>query len=272
MPARLFKIIIFLMGTIILPNSLFGQIKASGVSAVDQVKASVQSSPMCAQDFNPFDAIQLDSIQLNENIYGRILKGKAEKDFETLSNDSNRKIIFLMDHKALQKVICLPVHEMLKQVGYTQDYIDQLEKEGYKFRLVLFSKDAQSGLPATWDNLMHLLKMTYPASVMDRIAPYFSDLKSTPFQEIQNQAASLFSAVNKDKKHPEYMSVDKFLADNEPTLWKARAFLYYNVRLTELYSGDGFSYDESGKRLEPEFIAPNVPLKDLKDVQVIPLK
>ena len=57
--------------------------------------------------------------------------------------------------------------------------------------------------------------------------------------------------------------------NSEGTLIDVRAFLYHIVHLRELFSGDGFTYEEDGKKGLREYIAPNCRLEELGEYHLI---
>jgi len=100
-------------------------------------------------------------IQTINNLYGRIIRGTKEKDFETLSDDQDRKIVFLINSDGLKKIIGKTGYEILTLLAYEEDYLIHKVNEGNKFKLAVFSKQESTQI-ATWDNLFHMLYIIYP--------------------------------------------------------------------------------------------------------------
>lgn len=203
-------------------------------------------------------------------LVGRVLKGKNDEDFDTLSNDPARKLIFLMGSDGLAELVGLDNDRVLVKIGYTADYIERLKKEGYRFKLVVFKSEGDDGRLATWDNVAELAEKLYP-SIASKIRSAIPRLKNSSFSEIEAQAPSRFSAVDKaGKNHPDYIDEAR-LERSEGELWEVRGFLFYRARLMDLYAGDGFTRDADGKKGLNEYITSNKPLKELPSAVVTDL-
>jgi hypothetical protein len=205
-----------------------------------------------------------------QGLVGRVLKGKTDADFETLSEVQTRKLIFMMGSDGLEGLIGLSTDQILIKIGYTPEYIQRLKDEGYHLKLVVFSSKNEAAVPATWDNVAHLVEKLYP-SVASKIDKQLPALKSTPFSLIESQAPERFYEVDKLwTAHPDYINEEK-LEKSEGKLWQVRGFLYYQARLSDLYSGDGYTHTDDGGRGLKEYVAPNVPIKSLNDASVADL-
>ncbi|MCK4383456.1 MAG: hypothetical protein KAW66_09210 [Candidatus Lokiarchaeota archaeon] len=94
-------------------------------------------------------------------ICGRILRGKSPKDFETLTDDPDRKLIMLMGGDGLERILGKSGYEALITIGYMLDYIEYKIKSGFQFKLVIFNEGEIAKL-ATWDNVAHIISEIYP--------------------------------------------------------------------------------------------------------------
>ena len=201
-------------------------------------------------------------------LFGRVLRGRAAGDFETLSDDPSRKIIFLMDAQGLQTIMGHSTPNVLKQIGYTPEYIQSLYRDHYQFKLIIFKKYSGT-VSSTWDNILTLIKQAYGpgiGKIIERQLPY---LKSKSYGEIESMAPTKFAAVHeRGKADPEYITDDKLLA-SKGELWKVRSFLYHQLRLTELFTGDGFTLLSDGTKDAPAFVMLNQRLADLPSPKVI---
>ena len=81
---------------------------------------------------------------------GRIIRGKAPKDFETLTDDPERKIVMLVDPDGLQGLLGKTGYDMLITVGYEPSYLKHKVQEGNRFKLVVFPEGGAAQL-ATWE-------------------------------------------------------------------------------------------------------------------------
>lgn len=164
----------------------------------------------------------------SEKISGRVLRGKEPKDFVTLTDNPNRRVAFLMDSSALDNLIGKDGRQILSEIGYPVEFTDDLLKSGTKFKLVVFPE--QSVKLATWENLLHVVKMAYPAMEAD-IKKVEGDLPKMEFAEAMAAGGKIT---------------------------EVRTFLHKTVNVNELYTGNG--HTTNGQK---EFITENKPLTDL---------
>ncbi len=205
---------------------------------------------------------------LADGLCGRILHGKSLKDFQSLTNDPNRKLVMLVGPDGLQKLIGKTGYDVLVEIGYTQEYLHGIAANGERFNLVVFPFDEQARL-ATWDNVIDLVAQTYPAAAaMLRTA--LVALKNTPYRAFEAQCGFRFADVT-HKNDPRFMTIDRLLASSGSPA-DVRAFLYHSVHLRELFAGDGFTYTCKGCRGVAEYIAPNRDLASLGTHVIVDLE
>lgn len=203
-------------------------------------------------------------------LMGRVVKGKGDGDFETLSEDRGRKIVFLMGSDGLEGLFGLSNDQILAKIGYTNEYVARLEDEGYRFKLVVFKSGSDAEQLATWEHVVELVTGAYP-DIAAKIKAALPRLKRTSFSEIEQQAPSRFAAVDRvGHDRADYIDEQR-LQTSDGALWQVRAFLYYRIRLTELYAGDGTTRTADGKKGLKEYIAPNKPIRDLGGARLIDL-
>lgn len=194
---------------------------------------------------------------------GRIIRGKKPKDFETLSDDPERRIVMLVDPDGLAVLPGKTGYEMLITLGYEPDYLEHKVNEGNRFKLVVFGEGGAAKL-ATWDNVINMVQEVYPeeSAAFER---YRDEFKTTPFGLIEASTGFAFLDVEKvGKSDPRFMTYDHFRAAPK-TLGNVRAFLYFSVHLREFFTGDGYTKDAQGNRGVAEYIVPNRPLKTFSD-------
>ncbi len=108
----------------------------------------------------------------------------------------------------------------------------------------------------------------YP-EVKKKIYNRLEELKNTPFSEIEKRADRKFNEIDKNgTEDSNFMTYERF-KQSEGTLVDVRAFLYHTVHLRELFSGDGFTYEEDRQRGLKEYIAPNCKLEELGEYHLI---
>ncbi|HDZ17684.1 hypothetical protein LCGC14_0910790 [marine sediment metagenome] len=186
-------------------------------------------------------------------ICGRILRGKSPKDFETLTDDPQRKIVMLMGADGLEKLLGKSGYEALITIGYMLDYIEYKVKNGFQFKLVIFHEGEIAKL-ATWDDVALMVSQIYPKA-KSKIYHQLEKVKLTKFSEIERVANRKFNIIDKIGPEDKDFITYERLNNSEGTLIDVRAFFYHTVHLRELFSGDGFTYDANGERGLREYIA-----------------
>lgn len=184
----------------------------------------------------------------DSDIFGRILRGKNDLDFTKLSNDKGRHIVLLMDSTGLESTFSnTNTTPPLERIGYTREYIKQLKQSGTKFKLALI-KQKSAVLPATWDNLLPFLEKTYGENHVVVILHkfYLNSLKKFSFSEIL-----------KDSMHGIDPGVTSTSLSIRSTLLEYRSFLYNELRLTELFTGLGFTITPDGYKGLAEYFTLN---------------
>ncbi|KKL79777.1 hypothetical protein LCGC14_2011420 [marine sediment metagenome] len=141
----------------------------------------------------------------------RILRSKSLEDFETLTDDPNRKIIMLMGGDGLEKILGKTGYEALISIGYMLGYIEYKIKSGFQFKIVIFNEGEIAKL-ATWDNLANMVSEIYP-EVKKKIYNRLEELKNTPFSEIDKNGT----------EDSDFMTYERF-KQSVGTLIDVRAF------------------------------------------------
>ncbi len=163
---------------------------------------------------------------------GRILRGRADGDFATLTDDPRRRVVFLTDASALCTLVGCDGRDILAQIGYDEAFIARLLERQTRFKLALFP-DMEKRL-ATWDNLLDLVCSAYPEwhAAVERVRP---ELKASLFEALEGEAAEL------------------------------RARLADVLNVNRLFAGDGYTRreDDPQCRVHPEYVILNRPLIEL---------
>ena len=213
---------------------------------------------------------------------GRIIRGKKAGDFETLTDDPDRKLVMLMGPDGLETLLGKTGYEMLVAIGYEPDYLRHKVAEGNRFKLVVFPEGGPAKL-AAWDNIIEAVGEVYP-EFRDAVTPHTRRLLTSQSFQFWNDLAisvewgtSFLDVEKSGKGNPRFMTYERFLQSKRSAL-DVRAFLYFTVHLREQYSGDGYTYDDRGRRGMMEYICPNRRIEELGaselldiDVQVPPV-
>lgn len=142
------------------------------------------------------------------------------------------------------------------------------------FWLILFTRDACSEhlsiAPATWDGVIQYTRDTFP-DAFDDLMSNIHTLKQRRFEEFEEEAGFQFLDAKKNRHgkgssgSPPYFSYEYFCTLPKPrAAWQVRAFLFCELRLLKLFTGDGYTCNEgvSGRRVL-EYLGPNVQLGEL---------
>lgn len=153
------------------------------------------------------------------------------------------------------------------------------------FWLILFTPDASpssepmSIAPATWDGVIQHCRTTFP-DVLDDIVRNMQTLKETRFEDFEKEAGFQFLDAKKNRRgpgnpgSPPYFSYKYFSSLPKPrTAWQIRAFLFCELRLLKLFTGDGYTCNEgnSGRRVL-EYLGPNIELGELDAAKCVVLR
>ena len=201
---------------------------------------------------------------------GRIIRGKKPSDFESLTDDPNRKIVMLVGADGLEQFLGRSGFELLMLIGYTASHIQRkVVDEGNRFKVAVLPQEG-GAKSATWDNVIEMVSEIYPElSAMLRGA--LPALKRSDFASIEAKAGYRFESVDKlGRGDPRFMTAERLAATGGGVV-AVRAFLYHSVHLRELFSGDGYTYDEAGARGLREYIIPNMRLDQIDGHALIDL-
>lgn len=202
---------------------------------------------------------------------GRIIRGTNDKDFLSLTDDPNRKLVMLMGPDGLESILGKNGYESLVEIGYESAYIEhKVVIEGNKFKLVVF-KEGKNANIATWDNVIEIVSGVY-TSVANKLFSQKEALKTISFERIEKYAGFKFNEVDKiGVSDSRFMNLERF-EKSTGSLDETRAFLYFTVHLRELFSGDGYTYTFDGKKGLMEYIVPNMHISDLDSSLVIDME
>jgi hypothetical protein len=173
---------------------------------------------------------------------GRVLRGRRDEDFLTLSDDPQRRIVFLLDAGAMENMVGLSGGGILRRIGYDGAFIAQLLARNTRFKLALLPLITMR--LATWDNLLDLVVEAYP-DWREKIAGSRETLKRLDY--------------------------DRVIASGG-TATEVRQFLHDRLNVNRLFAGDGFTRHENEHENErslpgpgsryAEYAALNRPLKE----------
>jgi len=214
-------------------------------------------------------------------ICGRVIRGTKPEHFDTLTDDPSRIVVMLMDADGLARLFGKNGYKILIEIGYRGDYIQQKLAAGNSFKLAVFP--AEAAYLADWDGVFKIASEVYPevASCCTRHAGLLRSLTSFALtagrsdqghfiHEIEKLSGYRFMDADK-KDDPRFMSIEQYRTSGK-SVWELRALLYHTLHLRELYSGDGYTYNEQGRRQLKEYVMRNKRIADIKDSAVLDLE
>lgn len=220
------------------------------------------------------------------NIYGRVTSHPCDAGDcgpLKLSESVGRETVFLFGSDALEATILeCNTFDTLVELGLTKEMIIKKVKERKdSFWLILFQLpsnycDAAAcreirqfvGLhQATWDGVVDLVKLFYPLAAPD-MEQHLDKLQNTPFEEFERAAGFRFidthhsttSSGPPPYKYTEYCALPK-----PRKAWQTRLFLYCELHLLELYTGDGRTHCKGLSVRHKEYLCRDVTLQGLRE-------
>ena len=200
---------------------------------------------------------------------GRLLRGKEEVDFKTLTDTpETRKIIFMVDSDGLQDLLGKIGWEMFTHVGYPPDYLEDLVKGNTIFKAVVMPDNGPAKL-ATWENLLKAVESAYPGfTVTDNVSSYLTE---KTFEEINHEAELALGAKITDKSRHK-IEFDKLMQNSTNPIF-VRAFLYDIINVNELYAGDGWTREAvGGRQIAREYVMANCHINEIPDAELIDIE
>jgi hypothetical protein len=208
---------------------------------------------------------------------GRILRGRPNQtpdEFETLTDTpQSRIVIMLTDSNGLSQFFGKSDYQKCITVGHAPHHIESKVKAGYVYKLVVFPET--SALLGTWDSVFNLCAEVYP-DITNSIRQHSSEIVklaktggNDPLVPFEKAAGYLFKDVD-DANHPKFMDIDRYRKSSQGML-ELRALLYHTLHLRELFRGDGFTYDESGRKGVKEYLMRNQPIATIPGHVLTPL-
>ncbi|XP_077983501.1 uncharacterized protein LOC144438313 [Glandiceps talaboti] len=213
---------------------------------------------------------------LADEVYGRICTTMDTEMPNKLSFIPGRKTAFVFGPETItNSLLSREPYHMLTQLGYLPEYIHlKVCKENRSFWLVLFLPQNITVVPATWDGVLNLVKTYYPKAE-ETIREHLPEIKIQSVEFYEEQAGMKFIDAIKEPPDDNYMSYDKYVSLEKPVKsWQTRLFLYCELRLLELFQGNGYTKFEDGTKGEKEFICPNIEIKEFgeNNYVILPMK
>jgi len=195
--------------------------------------------------------------------YGRIIRTRYDRPL-ALAEENERRAVMVMGPSGLKHILLRPGYEMLLNIGYTAGYIKTKLDKGFRFELLIFKLRREELKVASWRNVLTMACACYPEAA-HLFREHAREMKAKSIAEFEAMAGFSFAEVdNLGAEDPRYMTMDRLLTGDGSAL-SVRRFLYHRLRLSELYTGDGFTKLEDGSRGIREYIITNRSVQELED-------
>ena len=125
--------------------------------------------------------------------------------------------------------------------------------------------------PATWEGVLDLVKLCYPLVAPD-MEQHLEALRNTPFEDFEKAAGFRFidthhhSATSNGP--PSYKYAVYRALPTPRKAWQTRLFLYCELHLLELYTGDGRTHCDGLSVRHKEYLCRDVSLEGLREHHV----
>ena len=110
-----------------------------------------------------------------------------------------------------------------------------------------------------------------------KISPHLTQIESTSLQDLEKLAGYSMLHVNLvgrdhatgESADPRYMSLQRLMRREEPSLVQVRQWLWDEIGLKGLFTGTGYTMDDDGNAGPPEYLARNLPLADVHGIAIV---
>lgn len=113
---------------------------------------------------------------------------------------------------------------------------------------------------------MDLVKLCYPLAAPD-MEQHLDELRSTPFEEFEKAAGFHFIDTHHSTSSgpPSYKYAEYCELPTPRKAWQTRLFLYCELHLLELYTGDGRTHSDGLSVRHKEYLCRDVSLEALRE-------
>ena len=225
---------------------------------------------------------RLRSILARTPLSGRMIHGTpADPDFGTglLSSDRWKRLSWCFAPDALEGFLGKDTYEVCLMLGFGRSWLDAKIPEGKRFKLAIFPSEEVDAKPATWEGVADLVKSNYP-EVWLKVAAHLPQIQSMSFADIEELAGYNIEKANMkgrkggahdtegESEDLNYTSLQRLLK-RDGTLVQIRQFLYDELGLKKLFTGDGSTINDDGTPGPREYLAKNVALESIEGCVVV---
>jgi len=248
--------------------------------------ATTITSNSSSSDGDENDSSTIVEYRVSEKLIGRICKAREHlpEEKETLSSTSEDRTCYFMGSDGLAKMLAIgpgKPFEMLKAIGHEQRLVDWRLSQGYSYELIVLDGESGSsedvGYLATWSGLFKMCSIAFP-DVYHHIRHHEQELVSKDFSHFEEQF-DFFKVKTEGESSPHYLNYNRFqqqylmssqdaqredsdgrtdnVESGDITPLDARKFFYFEMGVTDLFDGEGYTKNEDGELVFKEFLYRN---------------
>jgi hypothetical protein len=183
----------------------------------------------------------------------RILRDETG-EFESMDPDTNRHIVMFTRANVPHLFFEMDIDSILLARGYHPDFIRQLKERNTKFRVIFVPETSGPMKEANWENLIQFVETKYSKAAADFISAQLPSLRVPVTHPRELGPATVRHYHSLQKRGPFEFRVTKQTVRGSPSfidehamltridldaVWRARAFLEHELKLTERFTGTG---------------------------------
>jgi len=200
-------------------------------------------------------------------MYGRIVRSRRSDHPLRLADSDRRRFVMITGPSGLRRIRDKDGFEAMVELGHAPASIQCELSHGMKFYLVTFEKPGRLHR-ASWRGVVDAAVEHYPE---------FEDALRRALPDLRRQPLGWFEAhldgISFKQVHMAGVGDDRFLtparfAGCEQTSAHVRLFLFNELHLNELFTGDGRTLTHMGDTGVVEYVTPNVDIAFLRGVSV----
>jgi hypothetical protein len=203
-------------------------------------------------------------------MYGRIVRSKRETPYR-LADSDRRRFVMITGPSGLRRIRGKDGFQAMIELGHSPDAIKRELAHGMRFSLVTFERPAKLH-NATWQGVIDAACEHYP-DFEDALRAALPDLRSKTLAEFEAQMRGIsFSEVHAGGPcHACFLTPARFRASAQ-TSADVRLFLFNELHLNELFTGDGRTLTHTGRQGVVEYVTPNVDIASLRNLKIRPIE
>eukprot|EP00581_Thalassiosira_minuscula_P003013 CAMPEP_0183743194 /NCGR_PEP_ID=MMETSP0737-20130205/65092_1 /TAXON_ID=385413 /ORGANISM="Thalassiosira miniscula, Strain CCMP1093" /LENGTH=256 /DNA_ID=CAMNT_0025978803 /DNA_START=791 /DNA_END=1561 /DNA_ORIENTATION=+ len=221
---------------------------------------------------------RLDTILSQCPLSGRVIHGRVgvQGFGSLLSADRWKRLSWVFGPEALHQFLRKSSREICILLGFGEEWLDAKLARGVEFEVAVFPSASVAAKLANWEGVQQLLEHHYKKVWTTKISIHWKQIVNTAFEDIEKMAGYKMLTVNLvgrydhdtgESNDERYISLQRLLK-REGTMVEVRQFLWDEIGLKGNYTGTGFTKDDNGNSGPPEYLARNMPLKDIVGIAI----